>query len=72
MRLLGVRVSHLKKVRSRGEDHSLQSVAENDQNQLELLTDPVAEEVVRLTGALDSLRDKYGEQVIKLAGTMIR
>lgn len=72
VRLLGVRVSHLKKLRTDGINNSRSSAIKFDQNQLELLTDPIEEEVTKLTCAVDSLRDKYGEHVIRLGGTMIR
>ncbi|MCK5126751.1 MAG: DNA polymerase IV [candidate division Zixibacteria bacterium] len=66
VRLLGVRVSHLKKIRnSRGE-----RLHPEDNLQLELLEDVSEIQINKLTGAVDAIRDKYGENVIKYAGSM--
>ncbi len=66
VRLLGVRVSHLKKIRNkRGE-----AIEKNSNPQLELLEDPTEKHVEKLTVAVDSIRDKYGENIIKFAGSM--
>ena len=66
VRLLGVRVSHLKKIRN-SEGKPIEKHADP---QLELLEDAVEKHEKILTGALDKIRDKYGEHIIKFAGTM--
>ncbi len=68
VRLLGVRVSHLKKIRAGYEDE--RSPDKDESCQLELLSDAVETHVTQLTSAVDAIRDKYGEHSIKLAGTM--
>ena len=68
VRLLGVRVSHLNKIRVGDEDDRL---PENGQScQLELLNDAAETHIMHLTSAVDAIRDKYGEHSIKLAGTL--
>lgn len=66
VRLLGVRVSHLKKIRKANGER----IAAGDDLQLELIEDTTEKKVNQLTGAVDSIRDKYGESIIKYAGSM--
>jgi DNA polymerase-4 len=71
VRLLGVRVSQLKKIRDFGEyDKAVREV--NDNGQMELDINEEREEVGKLTEAVDSIRDKFGEKSIWLAGTMLQ
>jgi len=67
VRLLGVRVSHLVRTRSRNRNSQLIG---RDQTQLDLNTGD--KKYRELTRAIDNLRDKYGENVIKQAGTLVR
>jgi DNA polymerase-4 len=69
VRLLGVRVSHLQKIRA-GEGDEEGRSDYNQPCQLELLADATEIQCNHLTSAVDALRDKYGEHVIKLAGSM--
>ncbi len=72
VRLLGVRVSHLVKI-GRGDDDDREGdFGRNGQPQLEFMVDDVENHVRKLTGAVDAIRDKYGEHSIKLAGTLRR
>jgi DNA polymerase-4 len=71
VRLLGVRVSHLKKIRFDSDEDEARSDVDNDNCcQLELIEDVTETEINRLTEAVDAIRDKYGEHSIKLAGTI--
>ena len=70
VRLLGVRMSHLHKIAGGIEDDDDLTVMMGDRGQMEMIEDTVAAHVDRLTRAVDSIRDKYGEHSIRLAGTM--
>lgn len=71
VRLLGVQVSQLKKIREIGDFDK--TVTDSPANgQMELAVDNDLEDVTRLTEAVDSIRDKYGERSIWLAGTMLQ
>jgi len=66
VRLLGVRVSHLQKRKEK-----IDSLGNyRDLRQLELLDYPGESKNDDLTRAVDSLRDKYGEHIVRLAGTI--
>ena len=71
VRLLGVRVSQLKKIREFG-DFDKAVIGNHDDSQMELDIDEGQEQVEKLTEAVDSIRDKYGEKSIWLAGTMLQ
>lgn len=73
VRLLGVRMSHLERVSSGDEedDRDFRPIQGNEcGGQLELITDVHEQHIRELTQAVDAIRDKYGEQSIKLAGTL--
>lgn len=70
VRLLGVRVSNLRKIRGSGDDETADLFTAPDSPQMELMVDHVEDHVHRLTEAVDAIRDKYGEHIIKLAGTI--
>lgn len=70
VRLLGVRMSHLHKIGRGIEDEDDFTVVGGGQGQLEMIEDTVGAHVDRLTWAVDSIRDKYGEHSIRLAGTL--
>ncbi len=57
VRLLGVRMSHLEE--------------KEENNQLELLDDFQKSKLENTTRAVDSIRDKFGDSIIKLAGTSL-
>jgi DNA polymerase-4 len=73
VRLLGVRVSHLKK-NAIGEDDELDEQSDHVTTkmspQLDMIADINEEVYGKLTSAVDAIRDKFGEHSIKLAGTM--
>lgn len=66
VRLLGVRASQLKKIKS-SSGHDINT---DLTSQYELIMDNSDEKYDKLTGAMDDIRDKYGEHIIKLAGSM--
>ncbi|MFH1701523.1 MAG: DNA polymerase IV [Candidatus Zixiibacteriota bacterium] len=66
VRLLGVRASQLKKIKS----SSGNDINSDLMSQYELILDNREEKYKKLTGAMDNIRDKYGEHIIKLAGSM--
>ncbi|MEE9441838.1 MAG: DNA polymerase IV [candidate division Zixibacteria bacterium] len=66
VRLLGVRASQLKKIKS----SSGNEINSDLTSQYELIIDNSDEKYNKLTGAMDDIRDKYGEHIIKLAGSM--
>ena len=70
VRLLGVRVSHLQKIRHNMDDERTDKLHLHQSCQLELLDDAVEEQIQQLTSAVDAIRDKYGEHSIKIAGSM--
>jgi DNA polymerase-4 len=70
VRLLGVRVSQLHKVADGEKDPQEGLVTGSGQQQLELTVDTKTGQLARLTKAVDAIRDKFGDQSIKLAGTM--
>jgi len=73
VRLLGVRVSHLEKIAGGGEcenESETNDYSDERSRQLDLMEDRQELVYYRLTRAVDAIRDKYGEQSIKLAGTM--
>jgi DNA polymerase-4 len=69
VRLLGVRVSHLQKIKGGFEDNVILP-DNNETDQLELMVDSAETHIRQLTGAVDAIRDKYGEHSIKIAGTL--
>lgn len=72
VRLLGVRVSHLQKIGDDANDEpGKPRINNNDSLQLELPVDTGEIDINRLTEAVDAIRDRYGERIIKLAGTML-
>ncbi len=71
VRLLGVRVSQLKKIRDDYEDETDAETDKTHRDQLELMLNEKDSEISRLTRAVDAIRDKYGEQSIKPAGTLM-
>ena len=70
VRLLGVRMSQLKKIRLDGARDGGVDTTSGENLQLELPVDVGEHEISRLTEAIDAIRDRYGEQSIRLAGTM--
>jgi hypothetical protein len=70
VRLLGVRVSQLQKVRADQEEENPHSLVSSRTGQMELLSDRVEDQVDKLTRVVDAIRDKYGEHSITLAGTL--
>ncbi len=71
VRLLGVRVSHLKKYREKGVANDNLVHDKLHPEQLEMPLMPQEKSYAELTRAVDSIRDKYGEYSIRLAGTML-
>ncbi len=70
VRLLGVRVSHLRKIHDFGEyDKAVEDNYDSAQLEFEEMTG--TGEALKLTEAVDSIRDKYGDKIIKLAGTLL-
>ena len=67
VRLLGVRVSHLLKIPSKDKDNLITDVCQMDLN-----LDTGEEKNRLLTLAMDNIRDKYGENIIKPAGVIDR
>jgi len=63
-------MSHLHKIGRGIEDEDDFTVVGGGQGQLEMIEDTVGAHVDRLTRAVDSIRDKYGEHSIRLAGTL--
>lgn len=57
VRLLGIRVSHLEK--------------KHDDIQLSLIEDSVNKKLISTSKAVDKVRDRFGEAIIRLAGTRI-
>jgi len=73
VRLLGVRMSHLERVAAgddEDEEFGIDDVSGCDGRQLELMVDDHEQRVKELNEAMDTIRNKYGEHSIKLAGTM--
>ncbi len=73
VRLLGVRMSHLERISTgEGEDDGYVEYDSESQagRQLELITDVDEQRIKELTHAVDAIRNKFGEQSIKLAGTL--
>jgi len=69
VRLLGVRVSQLKKIRG-GDGDRRKHQLNNSVKQLDLIDDDNERHINLLTKALDNIRDKYGEYSIRYAGTI--